>query len=282
MNSISDRTNTDRTEAERSRWWREPLLHFALLGGLLFAVDHALVARESDPHTIVVDAGVVEEVKQVFRSSRNREPNPQELEALTQRWIDEEILFREGLALGVDQDDAAIRERVIFKSLMVMEAGLSPPPVDDATLRLWFETQRAKYDQPARYEFQEAVLTDDNTEAGALALARVLNTGADAEAKAGLRVFKGRPLASLVQSHGPDFAQALESGGVGEWRALQTAEGWRVMRLDAISPARAAVFENVRNVVLQDWTDATMAELRAQAVRERGKKYKLKFEQAAS
>jgi len=282
VNSISDRTNTDRTEAERSRWWREPLLHFALLGGLLFAVDHALVARESDPHTIVVDAGVVEEVKQVFRSSRNREPNPQELEALTQRWIDEEILFREGLALGVDQDDAAIRERVIFKSLMVMEAGLSPPPVDDATLRLWFETQRAKYDQPARYDFQEAVLTDDNTEAGALALARVLNTGADAEAKAGLRVFKGRPLASLVQSHGPDFAQALESGGVGEWRALQTAEGWRVMRLDAISPARAAVFENVRNVVLQDWTDATMAELRAQAVRARGKKYKLKLEQAAS
>jgi len=275
-------SNADRTEVKRNRWWREPLLHFALLGGLLFAVDATLVPRESDPNTIVVDAAVVEEAKKVFRSSRNRDPNTQELEALTRRWIDNEIMFREGMAMGVDQDDAAIRERVIFKSLMVMESGLSLPPVDDAELRRWFETQRAKYDEPARYDFQEAVLSDDNTEAGAQAFARVLNTGTTSEAKAELRVFKSRPLANLVQNYGLDFAQALESGAVGEWRPLQTPEGWRVMRLDAISPARAAVFENVRSVVLQDWTDATMAELRAQAVRERGKKYKLKFEQAAS
>jgi hypothetical protein len=275
-------SNTVRTEAQRSRWWREPLLHFTLLGGLLFAVDYALVARESDPNTIVVDAAVVEEAKQVFRSSRNRDPNSQELQALTRRWIDNEILFRVGMALGVDQGDDAIRERVIFKSLMVMETGLKLPPADDATLRSWFETQRAKYDEPARYDFQEAVLTDDDTEAGAQAFARLLNTGTPGEAKAGLRVFKGRPHANLVQSYSPDFVQALESGVVGEWRALQTPDGWRVMRLDALSPAKAAVFENVRNVVLQDWTDATMAELRTQAVRERGKKYKLKFEQAAS
>ena len=275
-------SNADRTEVKRNRWWREPLLHFALLGGLLFAVDATLVPRESDPNTIVVDAAVVEEAKKVFRSSRNRDPNTQELEALTRRWIDNEIMFREGMAMGVDQDDAAIRERVIFKSLMVMESGLSLPPVDDAELRRWFETQRAKYDEPARYDFQETVLSDDNTEAGAQAFARVLNTGTTSEAKAELRVFKSRPLANLVQNYGLDFAQALESGAVGEWRPLQTPEGWRVMRLDAISPARAAVFENVRSVVLQDWTDATMAELRAQAVRERGKKYKLKFEQAAS
>jgi hypothetical protein len=275
-------SNTVLTEAQRSRWWREPLLHFTLLGGLLFAVDYALVARESDPNTIVVDAAVVEEAKQVFRSSRNRDPNSQELQALTRRWIDNEILFRVGMALGVDQGDDAIRERVIFKSLMVMETGLKLPPADDATLRSWFETQRAKYDEPARYDFQEAVLTDDDTEAGAQAFARLLNTGTPGEAKAGLRVFKGRPHANLVQSYSPDFAQALESGVVGEWRALQTPDGWRVMRLDALSPAKAAVFENVRNVVLQDWTDATMAELRTQAVRERGKKYKLKFEQAAS
>lgn len=258
------------------------MLHFTLLGGLLFAVDYALVARETDPNTIVVDTAVVEEAKQVFRSSRNRDPNPQELEALTRRWIDNEILFREGMAIGVDQGDDAIRERVIFKSLMVMETGLKLPPADDATLRDWFEAQRVKYDEPARYDFQEAVLTDDSTEAGAQAFARLLNTGTTGDAKAGLRVFKGRPHANLVQSYGPDFAQELENGAVGEWRALQTPDGWRVMRLDALSPAKAAVFENVRNVVLQDWTDAIMAELRTQAVRERGKKYKLKFEQVAS
>lgn len=275
-------SKTARTETERDPWWREPLLHFALLGGLLFAVDYALVARENDPNTIVVDTAVIDEAKKVFRSSRNRDPNPQELEALTRRWIDNEILFREGIALGVDQGDSAIRERVIFKSLMVLETGIKLPPADDATLRTWFETQRAKYDEPARYDFQEAVLTDDNTEAGAKAFAQLLNTGTPGDAKAGLRVFKGRPHSNLVQSYGAEFAQALETGTVGEWRVMQTPDGWRVMRLDALTPAKAAVFENVRNIVLQDWTDTTMAELRTQAVRERGQKYKLKFEQTAA
>ncbi len=270
------------TDAQGKAWWREPLLHFVLLGGLLFAADYALVARETDPNTIVVDAAVVDEAKKVFRSSRNRDPNPQELEALTRRWIDNEVLFREGIALGVDAGDSAIRERVIFKSLMVVETGIKLPPADDTTLRKWFEAQRDKYDEPARYDFQEAVLTDDNTEAGAKAFALMLNTGTPGDARAGLRVFKGRPQANLVQSYGPEFAVALEAGAVAEWRALQTRDGWRVMLLDAATPARAAVFESVRNVVLQDWTDATMAELRTEAVRERGKKYKLKYEQAAS
>ena len=272
-------TETVRTQTERNAWWREPLLHFALLGALLFAIDHALVSRENDPGTIVVDAPVIEEAKKVFRSSRNRDPNAQELEALTRRWIDNEILFREGLALGVDEGDSAIRERVIFKSLMLIETGIKLPPADDATLRRWFENQREKYDEPARYDFQEAVLTDDNTEAGAKAFAQMLNSGTPGDARAGLRVFKGRPHANLVQSYGPDFADALQAGAVAEWRAMQTRDGWRVMRLDASTPARAAAFENVRNVVLQDWTDTTMAELRTQAVRERGRKYKLKFAQ---
>ena len=262
-------------------WWREPLLHFAVLGAVLFGVDHALLTRAGDPGTIVVDAAVIDEAKKVFRGSRNREPNAQELEALTRRWIDNEILFREGIALGVDQGDSAIRERVIFKSLMVLETGLKLPPAGDAKLRSWFETQRSKYDEPARYDFQEAVLTDDNTEVGAQAFAQMLNSGTPGEAKAGLRVFKGRPHDNLVQSYGPEFAQALGSGTAGQWRALQTRDGWRVMRLDTLTPAKAAVFEDVRNVVLQDWTDITMAELRTQAVRERGEKYKLKFEQAA-
>ena len=270
------------TADARNPWWREPLLHFAIIGAALFAVDAALVARDQDPSTIVVDAAVVEEARNVFRSTAKREPSAEELEALTRRWIDNEILFREGIALGVDQGDKMIRERVIFKSLMIMETGLKLPPVDDATLRKWFEAQRAKYDEPVRYDFQEAVLNDDNGEAAVRGFVRELNAGTPGDARAGLRVFKGRPHDNLVQSYGAEFAKALASLPVGEWRALPSRDGLRVMRLDAVGASAPADFDRIRNAVLQDWTDATMAELRTQTVRERGKKYKLKFEQAAA
>ena len=253
------------------------MCHFAVLGALLFALDAALFSRKDDPNTIVVDAAVTEEARNVFRDTAKREPNPQELETLTRRWIDNEILFREGIALGVDQGDKMIRDRVIFKSLMLMETGLKPPPIDDVKLREWFETQRAKYDEPVRYDFQEAVLSDDNSEAATLAFVKELNSGTPGDAKAGLRVFKGRPHDNLVQSYGAEFARLLEAGPVGQWRALPTPEGLRVMRLDGISPAKPADFERIRNVALQDWTDATMSQMRTQAVRERGKKYTLKF-----
>lgn len=62
---------------------------------------------------------------------------------------------------------------------------------------------------------------------------------------------------------------------------MQGRDGWRVMRLEAVTPARPAVFEALRGVVLQDWTDATMAEQRSAAVRALGRKYTLSVEEGS-
>ena len=51
-------------------------------------------------------------------------PNAAELAALRQVWLDNEVLYREGLALAVDKGDSAIRERVIFKALSVVDTGV--------------------------------------------------------------------------------------------------------------------------------------------------------------
>lgn len=262
-------------------WLREPLLHFLLLGAALFAADHFLAGRAADPRTIVVGSEVTNEAKALFRASRGREPNAQELQALSQRWIDNEILYREGMALQVDQGDTMIRDRVIFKALMLVESGLKLPAVDDKALRSWFEAQRARYDEPARFDFQEAVLAGDTSESAARAFASALNAGTPGDAKAGLRVFKGRPHDNLVQSYGPEFAQALETAPPGEWRVLPSRDGARVMRLEAVTAPKPASFEALRNVVLLDWTDATMAQLRTDAVRVRGRKYTVRFDGAA-
>ena len=71
------------------------------------------------------------------------------------------MLYREGLALQLDKGDTAIRERVIFKALSVVDSGLKLPEHDDKLLQAWFEQHRAKYDDPARFDFQEAQLAGD-------------------------------------------------------------------------------------------------------------------------
>lgn len=261
-------------------WSREPLLHFLVAGAALFAVDHHLVGRADDPHTIVIGADVDSEATSIFKASRGRLPNDEELAALRRVWLDNEVLYREGLALRVDRGDTAIRERVIFKALSVVDAGVKLPPVDDKLLRTWFENHRAKYDEPVRYDFQEAVLTGDTAEAAVRAFADALNAGTPGDAKAGLRVFKGRPHGNLVESYGPEFAKAFETMPPGEWRVLPSRDGLHVMRLESVTPARPGVFEVLRGVVQQDWTDATMAEQRSAAVRELARKYTIRTEAA--
>ena len=146
-------------------WVREPLLHFIVLGVVLFGVDHLISGTADDPSVIIVDAAVDQEAIEVFKAARARAPNAEELYALRRVWLDNEVLYREGLAMQLDKGDKAIRERVIFKALSVVDASTKLPAYDDELLRKWFESRREKYDEPARYDFQEAVLSGDRSEA---------------------------------------------------------------------------------------------------------------------
>ncbi|HEY1131451.1 MAG TPA: peptidylprolyl isomerase [Roseateles sp.] len=262
-------------------WTREPLLHFLLLGALLFGIDRLANPGVGEASEIVISAEVDEEARQLFKAKRGQDPNAEEMAALRKVWLDNEVLYREGLALQLDKGDTAIRERVIFKALSVVDGGTKLPPVSDEMLRDWFEKRRARYDEPARFDFQEAVLEGNAGETVVRAFVEQLNHGTPGDAKAGLRVFKGRPHSNLLQSYGEDFARALESAAPGTWLALQSREGWHAVRLEATSPAKPASFEVLRGVVMQDWTDATLAEQRSAAVAALARKYTVKVEAPA-
>ena len=262
-------------------WLREPLLHFVIFGGLLFAGDHLLVSRADDPRTIIVGPDVDSEAIETFEAARGHKPNAEELAALHKVWLDNEVLYREGLALGVDKGDTAIRERVIFKALSVVDSNVKLPVADEQVLRKWFEAHREKYDEPERYDFDEAALAGESSEAAVRDFVSALNRGTPGDAKAGLRVFKGRPHSNLVQSYGPGLAAALVKSAPGQWQAFSTRDGWRAMRLDSIVRPQPADFAAIRGVVLQDWTDATAAEQRSLAVHTLAKKYKIKYESRA-
>lgn len=272
-----------RSPQPSASWLREPLLHFLLIGALLFAIDRALLDRRDDPNTIVITAEVDAEAAQLFETARGRKPNADEVRALRQIWLDNEVLYREGLALGVDRGDSAIRERVIFKSLSLVDADLQVPEISDADLRAWFEARRDTYDTPARYDFEEAALRGERSEATIRDLVARLASGDEAgDGDAELRVFKGRPRANIVQSYGDDFATALDTAAPGVWQAMQTRDGWRAMRLTARSALTPASFEALRGPVLQDWRDARSAELRTAAVRKIASRYTIRNEADAA
>jgi hypothetical protein len=264
----------------RRSWLSEPLLHFVLLGGLLFAFDQFLVTRAGDPRTIVVSADVNKELIDIFAGSRSRAPNPEELKALQQIWLDNEVLYREGLANGLDRGDPMLRDRIIFKSLGLIESSVKVQVPDDSVLKAWFEQHRDKYDEVPRVSFDEAVLNAGNSEAEVRAFVSELNSGKPGTAQAGLRVFKGRPVSTLKQAYGAEFPRAVQSQALNTWVALQTRDGWRAIRVTEVRPAVAADFAQLHATILADWRDATASAQRTAAVRELWKKYKIRYETA--
>ena len=91
-----------------------------------------IVSVRGNPQDIVVPKAAYEEARAMFVSGMKRDPTKAELKVLTDRWLDNEILYREGLALGLDKGDTAMRDRVIFKALSVAQAGLVLPKIDEA------------------------------------------------------------------------------------------------------------------------------------------------------
>src|SRR5689334_9367226 len=89
---------TSETQAPSTRranlpaWTREPLLHFIVLGAVLFGADYFIAGRADDPHTITVDASVDQHARDVFKQARGRDPNAEELYSLRRVWLDNEVL----------------------------------------------------------------------------------------------------------------------------------------------------------------------------------------------
>ncbi len=95
-----------------TRLLREPLVHFFVLGAGIFLL-FALVGESDDPlDEIVVSSGQVDRLVETWQRTWQRPPTSAELEGLIEDYIREEILYREAIAMGLDQDDTIIRRRL--------------------------------------------------------------------------------------------------------------------------------------------------------------------------
>jgi len=252
---------------------KEPLLHFAALGVGLFVL-YGLVAGDAAPapEEIVVDAAQIAALTQNFERSWRRPPSADEIDGLVESYVRDEVLYREGLARGLDRDDSVIRNRVLLK--MEVLGDEPEPEVSDAELQAWLDANAERYATPGRYDVAQVYF--DAARRGArldvdvgAALHELERTPALDPATLGDATLLPGELGSVTRADvaaqfGEELAAAVEAAPMGSWFGpVRSSYGAHLLRVDVREAPRAAVLADVRGAVERDVRDE-----RAQSARD--------------
>ncbi len=230
---------------------RNRLIQFLILGGILFA----LVPQPDSRGDIHLD-GATFRTLEAAQARRLAAPALAEDEAteVQARAVEDEILYREAIRLGLDKNDNIVRQRLIQKVLFLAEdlAGVSRAPTEQE-LRGFFEATRTPWVRPARVRLihvyggqrerlaalRDQVLAAEDAHpdlppplGDAFALSRTVDATRD----------------EVVATYGPSFADAVFGMVTGAWSPpVRSKFGWHLVKVLDRSEARSATFEEVRD-----------------------------------
>lgn len=233
-------------------WYREPLLHFAVLGIALFGLFR-VVGPAEEGETIVVSADMRGRIAAQQERRLGRAPTQEELEAAIQSWTDAEMLYREARALGLDRADPIVRRRLTQKLQFSLEEAEELPEPTDAELEAWIADHADRFQQAPRVGFTHVFVQSSSRtvpEAELAKLETALSEGADpatlGQAFVLGQVITPKSAAELNRQFGPDFGDAaIELPELG-WHRLRSLYGWHLVHVDERSPGGLATVDQVR------------------------------------
>jgi hypothetical protein len=150
---------------------REPLVHFALLGAVLFGIYaySSRVFEAEEARRVTITEADIEFLSASWERQWNRPPTEDELRGLVEARVREEVLYREALAVGLDDNDMVVRRRMVQKMELLSQdlASLSDPT--DQELQAFFQERSEDYRVPPRRSFSHIYFNPDNRGATTIA-----------------------------------------------------------------------------------------------------------------
>jgi hypothetical protein len=251
------------------RLLREPLVHFALAGGLLFGayswLNRGGEGEGGADRSIRVTEGDLAWIVETSTRQWQRPPTPDELRNLVAEYVREELLAREARELELDRDDTIVRRRLAQKMTFFLEdtARAAEPP--EAELRALFERGRKRYETPPRTTFEQIYFNPERRGERAAddarrTLAALAKAGAAAEwTELGDRTLLPQTLAdaddmAVSGQFGGELARAVAALAPGAWQGPIASEfGLHLIRVTARTEAEPRSFEEVRSEVVEAW-----------------------------
>lgn len=228
---------------------RSHVAHFLVLGGLIFA----LAPRPPSGRDIHLTRTQLGALYGAEARRSGKALGPERREAIDARAVEDEILYREALRLGLDRGDGIVRQRLIQKVIFLAEdlGGAAARPTE-ADLRAYYEETRERWQVPERWRFVH-VFAGPGKRAELLALRpRVIAEGTgDAPPALGDAFPLARSVAGsraeIEREYGESFAKAVAVAEAGAWtEPVESRFGVHLVKVIAHEPARPQSYEEAR------------------------------------
>jgi hypothetical protein len=250
---------------------REPLLHFLAIGGALFALNAFLNPETEDAtqRRIVVTAGRIEQLANVFAKTWQRPPTPGELKGLIDDYVLEEAYYRKAIAMGIDQNDTMIRRRLRQKIEFLTEDAAALAEPSDEALAVYLAQNAERFRIEPLYTFRQIYFNperyDGDPSGHVRAIADKVRAGGVAKGDATLlpESFTDATRREVDRTFGTGFAEMLDSLTPGKWSdPIRSGLGLHLVRLASRIPARLPKLEEIRPLVKREWANQKRLELR--------------------
>lgn len=253
---------------------KEPLVHF-LLAGLALFLFFAWRGDAVDPEsrTITITEAQVERLAASWAQTWQRPPTQAEIDGLIRDHVKEEVYYREGMRLGLDQDDTIIRRRIRSKMEFLASSELENEEPGDATLQAMLDKNPQVYAADARTSFDQIYLAAQDEAAArtrATQMLAALGTGADWQ-KLGDAISLPRSpenvdRARIAADFGDDFAAALAGLKPGAWTGpVSSGFGLHLIRIRSVQASTKPKLADVRQRLENDWRAQTVKAREAKA-----------------
>ena len=236
----------------------EPMMHFLLIGIALFGAYRWVSPGDTGGRRIIITQGVVDDLVTQHVAARGREPFSAELHNLIESYVRDEILYREGVRLGLERDDIVVKRRVRQKVEMIAEEDASTRAPTDADLAAYLAANQARFVRPAILSFEQVRIGPSL----ALLPPRMTQTPADL----------------VARDFGNSFAAALETLPVNEWVGpVESSFGAHYVRVSDRTPAAAPPLAAVRDHVVREWENERRRRARNDAYTKMRSEYEISF-----
>lgn len=241
------------------RLLKDPLFVVIGIGFVLFFVDKAIKQDSFDDFRIVLGNTEVENIATQWTQSIGRAPTNEELETLVDAYLDEEVLVREALRMGLDQNDVVIRRRLALRARLLLEDRVAIKPAESADLLQYFEDHKNNYRTAEQISFSHVFFSPErreDSEADArIALLEVNNTNWKQFGDTFLlqNSYTEANLDRIRRDFGSRFSTNISKLENGLWNGpIQSVYGSHLVRISSRNPSKEADFESVSAKVKKD------------------------------